>query len=54
MEIKLRNKGKSLCEFPSDYTVIDIETTGLSPQKCEIIEISALRVRDDNIVKSFS
>ncbi len=54
MEIKLRNKGKYLCEFPSDYTVIDIETTGLSPQKCEIIEISALRVRDDKIVKSFS
>lgn len=25
------NKGKSLNTFPSDYVVIDIETTGLTP-----------------------
>lgn len=50
----VRNKGKQIENFPSDYTVVDIETTGLSPGQCEIIEISALKVRDDKIVDSFS
>ena len=36
-------KGKSLFIFPEDYTVVDIETTGLSSDLCEIIEISAIR-----------
>ena len=26
----IRNKGKSLIEFPDNFTLIDIETTGLS------------------------
>ena len=30
----------STSEFPTDYTVIDIETTGLSPDKNNIIELS--------------
>lgn len=41
-------------EFPSNYTVIDIETTGLSYNKNEIIEISALKIRKDRIIDSFS
>lgn len=49
-----RNKGILINEFPSDYTVVDIETTGLSPRSCEIIEISALKVRDNKIVDTFS
>ncbi|MCM1104093.1 MAG: exonuclease domain-containing protein [Clostridium sp.] len=36
-------KGKSLVKFPPDYTVIDIETTGLDPEYCDIIEIAAVR-----------
>ena len=40
-----RNKGKSLLVFPSDYTVTDIETNGMSPSDSEIIEISAIRYR---------
>lgn len=36
-------KGKSLLEFPSDYVVVDIETTGLSPQSANIIELAAVR-----------
>lgn len=41
-------------EFPSDYTVVDIETTGLSYCKNEIIEISAIKVKNDCIKDEFS
>lgn len=47
-------KGKSLINFPSDYTVIDIETTGLDPTYDSIIEVSALRIRGGEIIESFS
>lgn len=47
-------KGKSLFAFPTDYTVVDIETSGLSSEACEIIEVSALRYRDETQVGSFS
>lgn len=48
-----QEKGNSLLVFPTDYVVIDIETTGLDPKFDEIIELSALRVRDCNICDSF-
>lgn len=47
-------KGQSLFEFPSDYTVVDIETTGLSAGVCEIIEVSAIKVRGGGIADTFS
>lgn len=47
-------KGRSLLTFPQDYTVIDIETTGLDPQWNEIIELSGLRVRGGEVQDSFS
>ena len=47
-------KGKSLMVPSSDYTVIDLETTGFSPSKDYIIELSALRVRNSIPVDSFS
>lgn len=37
-----------------DYTVVDLETTGLSPQKNDIIEISAVRFRGFRAVKAFT
>lgn len=43
-----------ITEFPDNYTVVDIETTGLSPSKDEIIEISALKVRAGKIYDEFS
>lgn len=39
------NSRKSLRECICDYTVIDLETTGFSPQNDEIIELAAVRVR---------
>lgn len=49
-----RDKGKSLIDFPDDYTIIDIETTGLSLEWDEIIELSALKIRSNNIVDRFT
>lgn len=46
-------KGKSLIAFPDDFTVIDIETTGLDPEVCEILEIGAVRVRNGKPVEQF-
>lgn len=48
-----RKKGKNLLEFPDDYTVVDIETTGLSPLNDSIIEIAAIRVRNGECVEKF-
>ncbi len=48
------HKGQCLFAFPSDYTVVDIETNGLSSETCEIIEVSALKVRGEKIEDRFS
>lgn len=49
-----RNKGRSLIEFPENYTIIDIETTGLSPKDDSIIDLGACKVRNGKIVDRFS
>lgn len=41
-------------DFPEDYTVLDIETTGLSSLHSEIIEIGALCVRGGKVTDEFS
>ena len=52
--IDRKNKGKSLILLPDSYTVFDIETTGLDSTYDEIIEIGALKIRDNKIVEQFS
>lgn len=42
-------------DYPArDYTVIDTETTGLSAQRDQIVEISAVKIRDKHIVDRFT
>lgn len=38
-------RGESLLLFTGDYTAVDVETTGLDPSFCDIIEIAAVRYR---------
>ena len=45
--------GKSIIGLPLDYTVIDLETTGLSPYYDEIIELAAIRVRGGKPCETF-
>ena len=52
--IERTEKGKSLIAFPTDYTVIDIETTGLDRSYNSIIEVSAVKVRGGKIQDKFS
>ncbi|MGN1148252.1 MAG: exonuclease domain-containing protein [Lachnospiraceae bacterium] len=49
-----RNKGKRLNLYAKDYVVFDLETTGLSPAEDEIIELSGIKVRDNQVVEEFS
>ncbi|MGI6108293.1 MAG: exonuclease domain-containing protein [Eubacteriaceae bacterium] len=48
------HRGSSIIDLPSDYTLIDIETTGLSPYYDSIIEVSAIKYRDDKHTDTFS
>lgn len=47
-------KGQSLLAFPENYTVVDIETNGMVSGTCEIIEVSAIKVRNEIVQNSFS
>ena len=46
-------KGKSLLAFFDDYVIIDLETTGLD-FSCDIIELSALKIKNGKISAEFS
>ena len=47
------NKGHSVIDFPDSFVVIDIETTGLDPTYDKLLEVSALRVENGEIVERF-
>lgn len=51
---KLRHKGTERPEFLDDYTLIDIETTGLSPYRDRVTELGGIKVRNGEIVDEYS
>lgn len=48
------NIRKNLNKFVDDYVLVDIETTGLSPITDEIIEIGAIKVKQNKIVDKYN
>lgn len=48
-----RNKGRSLLQIPRDYTVLDLETTGLRPASDSIIEVACIKYRDGREVDTY-
>ncbi len=49
-----RNKGNSIIDNISNYTVIDLETTSKYTNWAEIIELSAVKVRNSEIVDKYN
>ena len=51
---KIRGKGQEWPDFISDYTMLDIETTGLNPYRDHVTELGAVKVRANQVVDEFS
>lgn len=49
-----RGGGRRLAKYVPDYVVFDLETTGVSSQRDEIIEISAVKVKNGAVVETYS
>ncbi len=47
------NTGRKIIAFPEDYTVIDLETTGLCAGRDLIIEFAAVKVRNGKVTDTF-
>ena len=50
----MREKGNRLVQYVPDYTVFDLETTGISANMDDIIEISAVKVKGGIVQDTFS
>ena len=51
---KIRGKGQEWPDFISDYTMLDIETTGLNHYRDHVTELGAVKVRNNKVVAEFS
>ncbi|MDO4179405.1 MAG: 3'-5' exonuclease [Phascolarctobacterium sp.] len=47
-------KGRSILKIPNEYIVLDLETTGFSPESCEIIEFGGIKVINGKEIESLS
>ena len=50
----MKERGKRLVQYVPDYTVFDLETTGISAYTDNIIEISAIKVKNGIVQDTFS
>ncbi len=48
------SRGRQLRDYVPDYVVFDLETTGVSPTNDAIIEISAVKVKNRQVIDTFS
>ena len=48
-----KETGKELNTYLVNYVIIDVETTGIDSDKDELIEISAVKVKGEEIIKEF-
>lgn len=49
----LPRKGKKLKVLPESYTAVELTTTGLTPDICQIVEYGAIKIRDGKEIDSF-
>lgn len=50
---RIKNKEAKVYRDKNEYVAFDLETTGLNPDTCEIIEIAAVKIKDGKIVDTF-
>lgn len=50
----INNNRRNLNRFVDDYVLVDIETTGLSPVTDDIIEIGAIKVKNNKIIDKYN
>lgn len=48
------NKGVSIFEIPTDYTIVDLETTGLAPADDAIIEVAAFKYKNNELIDKYT
>ena len=51
---QIDKRGKNITNFIDNYVLVDIETTGLSPIYDDIIEIGAIKVKNNKMVDSYN
>ena len=49
-----KNLKNNIIKFVDDYVLLDIETTGLSPVSDDIIEIGAVKVKNNKIIDTYN
>ena len=47
------HRESELADMDQTYVVFDLETTGLKPEHCEIIEVGAVKLKDGKVVDRF-